>query len=92
MLCAGRGAFLILLGDSGSGKSTLLHTLGLFREGAATVSIMPSESIQDTLDDLPAVQTGLRLVVIEYREALGDDVAGQDQPGGDRELRPDQAV
>lgn len=70
MVSAGRGAFLILVGDSGSGKSTLLHTLGLFREGVSTISIMPSETIRDSLDDLPPVAGGLRVVVIEHREAL----------------------
>lgn len=70
MRSACRGAFLILYAESGAGKSTLLHTLNLFRRHVTTVSVMPSESIRDTLDDLPGTKGGLRVVILEYREAL----------------------
>jgi DNA (cytosine-5)-methyltransferase 1 len=69
MNTANRGAFLLLRGDSGSGKSTFLHTLNIFHEGIATVSVPSNESIKDFLH-LNVKSSGVTVFVLEEREAL----------------------
>jgi hypothetical protein len=70
MASAGRGAFLVLRGNSGTGKSTFLHTVNLFRNDAETVSISSASDVQTALHELKPASTGLRIIVLEEREAL----------------------
>lgn len=67
-----RGRFLIVRGESGTGKSTFLHTIGMFRDGVEVVTISASESIELVLSSLSPCSSGLRVVVLEGREALTD--------------------
>ncbi|MDX7862085.1 hypothetical protein SJR95_18965 [Aeromonas caviae] len=67
-----RGGFLIFRGDSGTGKSTFLHTIGIFREYITTITIGKNDDINHILSNLDCYIEGLRVVVLEGREALTD--------------------
>ncbi|MCG2577831.1 hypothetical protein LZ012_12600 [Dechloromonas sp. XY25] len=72
MISSSRGAFLILRGDSGTGKSTFIHTVGLFRDGVETKTVTKDEDVGRVLGSLKATGAGLRIIVLEGREALTD--------------------
>lgn len=72
MLAAGRGAFLLFRGDSGCGKSTFLNTLGLFLDGVDVLAIPREVSVEQSLRTTACTSSGLRVIVVEGRDALRD--------------------
>jgi energy-coupling factor transporter ATP-binding protein EcfA2 len=70
---ARRGGFMLLRGNSGAGKSTFLDTIHLFRQGVTTHRIAAHEDVQAALESLGPGTA--RLVVLEGREALGEEAA-----------------
>lgn len=69
---ARRGSLMILRGESGAGKSTFLDTIGLFRDEVVTERIPARTDIAEGISGLD-VTTQPRIVVLEGREALGEE-------------------
>lgn len=66
-----RGGLMLLRGETGAGKSTFLDTVGLFRDGVATLRIPRTEKISDRLAAMEPATTKFRIIVLENREAIG---------------------
>lgn len=72
-----QGAFMILLGKSGAGKTTFLHTLPIFKQGIEVLTIENGIDISSYLANCSIVQSSMRMILIEGREAIKDSSSSE---------------